>query len=1004
MRGLRQLLGGSVVGIVMAGLMIAVGALRCSAQEATPAVVGRYDAWKHSGSVFLLTTPEGANLPESAVVRNFPVLIRLTSEFFDFGQARSHGEDLRISTAAGVPLAYQIEQWDAGLGSACLWVLVPEIVGNARQELRLHWGNASAESESAGSSVFGEFNDYLSVFHLNEPVLDSTDRLTADDTGTADTEGMVGRARRFPGGKGIFLGDQIEGFPKGSEPHTTSAWIRPDTYNTRAVGWGNEQGQGKVILNFRSPAHIRMECYFSGADVAGKRPIRKSDWIHVVHTYRAGESLLYVNGELDGVSRTENAPLNIRTPARMWLGGWYNVYEYEGDVDEVRISRVPRSAEWARLEYENQKPLQTLVGHLVRPGTGASVAPAAIEVAEGGRQKVQATANGAQKVYWILQQGGQEAIVATDSFEYVLEAGRVDGDEKAELKFRAVYADRVQSMSVPVTIRETLPEPVFTLQAPGTWDGRQKLEIVPQISNLAELKEKQVDELKIDWATDGLAVISDVSNEGLTLSRSQNSGLLKVTATITNGGIARSQSVSLEVREPASDLWEERVAGADEKPVENQFYARNDRNEGVLFYNGRLDDRVETVFLKVYADDVLMTTNVQKSAASGQYAFTVKLKPGLIRYRTEFGVRAGDEDRVLERVGNLVCGDAFVIDGQSNAVSTDWGRDGEEYSSEWIRSYGSMEGDTTRGWGQAVRRDGGAWQIGYWGMDLARQLSENQRMPICILNGAVGGTRVDQHQRNPENPTDPSTIYGRLLNRIRLARLTHGIRAVFWHQGEADQGSDGPDGGFGVETYQAYFLKMAASWKRDMPNVQHYYLFQIWPNACSQGGTKYSDRLRDVQRRLPRQFAHMSVMSTLGITPEGGCHYPAAGYARMAQLMVPLVESRTYGRVFDKAVTAPDLKRVRQSRTTPNELVLEFDQPMTWKDTMVSQFRLDGQPGRVVSGTVSGSQLRLRTVGEKPVSEITWIVDRSWDPGALVYGTNGIAALTFSEVSVDQVE
>jgi hypothetical protein len=124
----------------------------------------------------------------------------------------------------------------------------------------------------------------------------------------------------------------------------------------------------------------------------------------------------------------------------------------------------------------------------------------------------------------------------------------------------------------------------------------------------------------------------------------------------------------------------------------------------------------------------------------------------------------------------------------------------------------------------------------------------------------------------------------------------------------------------------------------------------------------------------------------------------------MAQLMVPLVESRTYGRVFDKAVTAPDLKRVSQSRTTPNELVLEFDQPMTWKDTMASQFRLDGQPGRVVSGVVSGSQLRLRTMGEKPVSEITWIVDRSWDPGALVYGTNGIAALTFSEVSVDQVE
>jgi len=34
---------------------------------------------------------------------------------------------------------------------------------------------------------------------------------------------------------------------------------------------------------------------------------------------------------------------------------------------------------------------------------------------------------------------------------------------------------------------------------------------------------------------------------------------------------------------------------------------------------------------------------------------------------------------------------------------------------------------------------------------------------------------------------------------------------------------------------------MSAAWKQDMPNIQHYYLFQIWPNACSQGGTRQSD-------------------------------------------------------------------------------------------------------------------------------------------------------------------
>jgi len=41
-------------------------------------------------------------------------------------------------------------------------------------------------------------------------------------------------------------------------------------------------------------------------------------------------------------------------------------------------------------------------------------------------------------------------------------------------------------------------------------------------------------------------------------------------------------------------------------------------------------------------------------------------------------------------------------------------------------------------------------QSGYWGLELARWLVENTRLPICILNGAVGGTRIDQQPAEPE--------------------------------------------------------------------------------------------------------------------------------------------------------------------------------------------------------------------------------------------------------------
>ena len=311
-----------------------------------------------------------------------------------------------------------------------------------------------------------------------------------------------------------------------------------------------------------------------------------------------------------------------------------------------------------------------------------------------------------------------------------------------------------------------------------------------------------------------------------------------------------------------------------------------------------------------------------------------------------------------------------------------------------------MGGDLNPGWGNAVRREGDRWQIGYWGMDLARHLLETQKIPICIINGAVGGTRIDQHQMNPANPTDPGTIFGRLISRVQKAGLTHGIRAVLWHQGEADQGADGPDGGYGCVNYQQYFLDMSASWKQHMPNIQHYYLFQIWPNACSQGGTRHSDALRDVQRCLPEQFSHMSVMSTIGIKPEGPCHYPIDGYAKMAELIAPLVERHNYGKHFDKPITAANIKKASYTSDKRDEIVLEFDQPISWQEDLMNQFYLDEQPGQVISGTSSGNQVTLKLATPGEATALTYIHDRKWNPSSLLFGENGIAALTFCNVPI----
>ncbi|RLS76874.1 MAG: DUF2341 domain-containing protein [Planctomycetota bacterium] len=991
-------------------------------------VSDEYRDWQHSGSIWLLTTPDGADLPANAKVEQFPVLVRLHRDFFDFAQAKPNGDDLRFSSSTGEQLAFQIEEWDAAKGVGCVWVRMPVITGNSRQEIQLHWGNTSAASESDGKAVFNESNGYLSVWHMNDPVRDDTGTLTSTDTGTTATQGMIGAARHFADGKGVFGGDMIPNYPTGASSHSTEVWFRPERPNSTLIAWGNEQGQGKVVMQYRSPPHIQMDCYFSGGNVNGASRVAVGDWTHVVHTYREGEAKLYVNGVLDGTNIREGGPLNLRTPARLYLGGWYNNYDFVGDLDEVRVSKVVRSPEWVKLQFENQKPNQSLVGALVQPGNEFSVSQPQLAVRENQSATITAKAGGAQKVLWILKRDGRESIVATDRFSYAFKAGRVSsfapqknasfrgakGDNilSATLTVKAIYANEVKTKDIAITVSDDIPEPVFTLAAPATWDGRETIEVVPQISNLAAMQAKGAGDVHVTWTVDDVAVIKRIEAGKLILKRAQGNGALRVTAAIDNGGAKIVQSITIAVQEPppSKDLWVPRPLAENEQPEDNQFIARDAPNRGglqfgSLVYAGTLADAADSVFLRVFADDKLFATETAKLAADKKYALSVKLNLGLIKYRTEFGSKTGDKEAVLHTAKNIVCGDAYLIIGQSNAVANDFGKENPLVPSEWVRTFGATAGDPNGSrlklWANAeARSPGGKSEIGYWGMELGRRLVESEKIPICIINGAVGGTRIDQHQRNNVDPTDVSTIYGRQLWRVQQAKLTHGIRAVIWHQGENDQGADGPTGGYGYETYRQFFVDLAASWKEDYPNIQHYYAFQIWPKSCSMGINGSDNRLREVQRTLPKMFSYMSVISTLGIKPPGGCHFPAAGYAEFARFLHPMMQYHLYHRHV-MGFNPPNLQRAFFTSTQRDELILEFDYQIKWSDALVSQFHLDGEPKQVVAGSANGSRITLKLKGPTKSQTVTYLDSVDWSPDNLLYGQSGLAALTFCDVPIE---
>jgi len=970
--------------------------------------VQTYQAWPYSGSFYILTDATGANLPGTATESEFPILVRLNSSNFPFAQAASDGKDIRFSTAAGMRLFYQIEQWDFANSTAAVWVRIPTITCNARQEIKMYWGKTDAVSESSGTAVFDGTNGFLSVFHMNETVKDEVGTLTPTDTGTTLATGMIGKGRNFTLGKGINCGENITAFPTGNSPSSTEAWFRLSSGNAEIVDWGTEGGGNKVQIRLVSPPSIYIDG--NGASFYGKSTLPFGKWYHVAHTYTSGSGKIYVNGQPDG---SAGVTMNFANPAKMWIGGWYNNYSCVGDIDEVRISKVARSANWINLEYQNQNPVQTLVGPLVQPGSTYSVAPTSVTMDEGAVTNLVGQAGGAQKIYWIYKKDGVETVLATDQFTYPLSIARCTGTQSFDILFRAVFSSTdVKNIYIPVTVNEHIPDPVFTLTGPATWDGRQTITITPNISNLATLNTMGIANLTYSWNVAGVAVTKTITAGTptvpgtLTLTRSQGTGPMTVTLVLDNGGALVTQTKTITVQEPVTDAWVQRTPGATEKTVNNQFIARDpNTNMGTIFYNGT-GAGTTPVYLKIYATPNAGTETqygqtLHQTPVAGAYAFTTQIAAGKVTYRLEFGTTTGGVDSAPTGTAtNLVCGDAYLIDGQSNALATDNTAPNDTTTDPWIRTYG-----LSGGWGYAISK-GTEMQLGLWGWYLAKSMTATYNMPVCFIQGAVGGTRIDQHQPNPAGHNQPGSlysIYANIYNRVIGGNLSHGIRGVFWHQGENNSGAAAPTGDYDYKSYQQYFVDMAAAWKGDFPNLQRYIIYQVMPSPCSMGPK--GDQLRDVQRILPSLFSKMHILDTLGVPGYEGCHFSPTGYQNFADLTAPLVSQDFYGIVPGMSVTAPILQLAYFTNAARTEIALQFDQNMSWNSFSTANYWLDKVGSKVTSGSVSGNvvKLQLSSAGTT-TSTLDYLEDTHWSYGettsSLLYGANGIGALTFADVAI----
>jgi hypothetical protein len=344
-----------------------------------------YPLWSFAKAIFLNTTPTGAAVTVNLI--GFPILVRLSSENFAFGQAQGSGDDIRFAKIDGSPLLYEIEKWDSTQAIAAIWVSVDTVFGNSgSQHIMMYWGASTPTvSQSNGTMVFDTANGFQGVWHFSGPTgsaaIDATaNRYNGAPRGNAlpgSVAGNIGNANSFNGTDFYEIpgtSHSTLNFPEHGT-YSISAWVNTDSLSGEYQMIASK-GDKQYNLQFKEATKNWQFTEYQdtiGWDETASRAVPRT-WVHLVGVRSGEKQYLYVNGVCaDSTIYTlpyipsdttyaerrgyRNTSCNFMIGKKVDYPTWF----FKGSIDEVRISSKSLSPEWIKACYMNQKGADMLV-------------------------------------------------------------------------------------------------------------------------------------------------------------------------------------------------------------------------------------------------------------------------------------------------------------------------------------------------------------------------------------------------------------------------------------------------------------------------------------------------------------------------------------------------------------------------------------------------------------------------------------------------------------------
>ncbi|QMW05983.1 sialate O-acetylesterase [Spirosoma foliorum] len=411
----------------------------------------------------------------------------------------------------------------------------------------------------------------------------------------------------------------------------------------------------------------------------------------------------------------------------------------------------------------------------------------------------------------------------------------------------------------------------------------------------------------------------------------------------------------------------------DQLPRDLQLYPRDATNQAAISVSGSMSGTAVSytkIGVQVLREGLLtkaLSQTLSPSSTTFKLTTTIKAETAEYGFRV-FAYKGADSVLVAERK-RVVCGDVYIIHGQSNALALagldtyySVGFD-DKYLRNAAYSYGSPASNMT--WFPAKQPYA---SVGGLGLTIQRLILQTYGIPTCVINGAQGGTQISLLlARNPANHADTNTFYGNLLYRAQWAGVARQAKAIIFRQGEEDAGT-------GISGYAGKFATLYNQLREDYGDMRIYVgqiniLDNTNPNDSAAA-------LRDFQRRTKFLFKNVETIASVGTVGYQGVHYEPLAYQQLAFEQFRQLARDIYGSTDTLQINSPDVKKTfYNARKDSITLVFDDQMQMVWKsDTAFYSFAtgvkeygreqkdyfyLDGKSGLVAGGSATGNRVIL---------------------------------------------